>query len=58
MTITMIHNHNWLGDNDLDLSELIVASFILLIWRYMFLTWCEFSKSEFTYVHRSTKLCG
>jgi hypothetical protein len=37
MSITILCNHSWLGDDDLDLSELIVASFMLLR-RYMFLT--------------------
>jgi hypothetical protein len=38
---TILHNHSWLGDDGLDLSELIVASFMILILWYLFLTWCE-----------------
>jgi hypothetical protein len=34
---TILHNHSWLGDDSLDLSELIIASFILLILQYLFL---------------------
>ena len=52
----ILHNHIWLGDDELDLSELIVASFLLLILWYRFLTLCEFSKSELTYVHRSASV--
>jgi hypothetical protein len=40
----------------LDISELIVASFMLLILWYLFLTWCDYSKSDLTYVHRSTSV--
>jgi hypothetical protein len=46
MTTTILSNHSWLGDDGLDLSELIVASFMFLILQYLFLNWCEFSKSE------------
>jgi hypothetical protein len=52
----ILHHHSWLWDDSLDLSELIVASFILLILRYLFLTWCDYSKSKLTYVHRSTSV--
>jgi hypothetical protein len=52
MTTMILHNHSWLGDDGLDLSELIVASFMIL-QRYLILTWCNYSKSELTYVHRS-----
>jgi hypothetical protein len=31
MTTMIVHNYSWLGDNGLDLSDLIVASFMLLI---------------------------
>jgi hypothetical protein len=48
---SILHNHSWLGDNGLDLSELIVASFILLQW-YLFLTWCDYSKGELPYGRR------
>jgi hypothetical protein len=48
MMTTILHNHSWLRDDNLDLSELIVASFMLLILQYLFLTWCEISKSELT----------
>jgi hypothetical protein len=54
MMTTILRNHSWLGEDDLDLSELIVASFMLLILWYLFLAWCYYSKSELTYVHRST----
>jgi hypothetical protein len=56
MTTTILHNHSLLGDDSLDLSKLIVASFTLLILRYLFLTWCEINKSELTYVHRLTSV--
>jgi hypothetical protein len=49
-------NHSWLGDDSLDLSELIVASFMLIILRYMFLTWCDYNKGELTYVRHSTSV--
>jgi hypothetical protein len=51
MTTTILCNHNWLGDDDLDLFKLIVASFMFLILRYLFLTWYDYSKSELTYVY-------
>jgi hypothetical protein len=44
------------GDDDLKLSELIIASFIHLILRYLFLTWCGYSKDKLTYVHRSASV--
>jgi hypothetical protein len=56
MTTTIFRNHNWLGDDGLDLSGLIVASFMLLILWYLFLTWCDYIKSELTYVHRSASV--
>jgi hypothetical protein len=39
--------------------ELITPSLMLLILRYLFLTWgiCEYIKGELTYVHHSTS-CG
>jgi hypothetical protein len=51
MMTMILYNHSRLVDDDLDLSELIITTFMLLILRYLFLTWCEFSKSEFTSVH-------
>jgi hypothetical protein len=57
MTTTILRNHSLLGDDNLDLFELIVVSFMLLILRYPFLTWCEYNKGELTYVHRSAT-CG
>jgi hypothetical protein len=56
MMTTILHNHSWLGDNDLDLSKLIVASFMLLILCYMFLNWCDYSKGELLYGHRSASV--
>jgi hypothetical protein len=38
MTTTILCNHSWLGDDELDLSKLIVASFMLLILWNLFLT--------------------
>jgi hypothetical protein len=37
-----------MGDDDLDISKLIVASLMLLIWWYLFLTWCDYSKGGVT----------
>jgi hypothetical protein len=55
--MTMIlRKHSWLGDDNLYLSELIVASLMLLILRYLFLTWCDYSKGELTYDHRSASV--
>jgi hypothetical protein len=34
----ILRNHSWLGDDSLNLSELIVASLMLLILQYLFLT--------------------
>jgi hypothetical protein len=56
MTTTILRNHSWLGDGGLDLSELIVAYFMLLIWRYLSLAWCDYMKSELIYVHRSASV--
>lgn len=39
MTATILSGHSWLEDDGLDLSELIIASFMLLILRYLFLNW-------------------
>jgi hypothetical protein len=55
MTTTILRNHTCLGDNDLDLSELIVASFKLLRW-YLFLMWCDYSKAELPYCYRSARV--
>jgi hypothetical protein len=38
MTTTILHNYSWLRDDSLDLSKFIVASFMLLILQYLFLT--------------------
>jgi hypothetical protein len=43
MTTTILRNHSWLGDDNLDLSKLSVASF-MLFRQYLFLTWCDYSK--------------
>jgi hypothetical protein len=45
-----------MGDDNLDLSELIVVAFMLLILLYLFLTWCDYSNSELTYVHRLSSM--
>jgi hypothetical protein len=50
MMTTILRNYSWMGDDDLDLSELIIASFMHFRW-YLFLTQCDYSKSELTYVH-------
>jgi hypothetical protein len=55
MTTTILHNHSQLGDDGLDLSELIVASFMLLQW-YLSFTWCDYSKGELPYDHRSASM--
>jgi hypothetical protein len=55
MATMILRNHSWLGDDDLDLSELIVASFMLLQW-YLFLTWCDYKKYKLAYGHRSTSV--
>jgi hypothetical protein len=55
MTTTILCNHSLLGDDDLDLSKLIVASFMLLQW-YLFLTWCDYRKGELPYGHRPTSV--
>jgi hypothetical protein len=52
---TILCNHIWLGDDDLGLSELIASSFTLL-QRYMFLIWCDYSKGELSYSHRSASV--
>jgi hypothetical protein len=38
MTTTIFHNNSYLGDDGLNLSELIIAFFMLLILWYLFLT--------------------
>jgi hypothetical protein len=52
----ILHNHSWLGDDNLDLSKLIISSFMLLILQYLFLTWCDYSKGELTYDHRAASV--
>jgi hypothetical protein len=49
----ILHNHSCLRDDSLDLFELI---FIVLLRRYLFLTWCDYSKSELAYGHRSASV--
>jgi hypothetical protein len=44
-----------MGDDGLDLSELIVPSYMFL-QRYLFLTWRDYSKSELTYLHCSASV--
>jgi hypothetical protein len=44
-----------LGDGGLDLSELIATIFMLL-QRYLFLTWCDYSKGELPYDHQSISM--
>jgi hypothetical protein len=56
MTTMILCNQSWLGDDGVDLSELIVASFMLLILWYLFLIWCDYSKSDLTYIHRSASV--
>jgi hypothetical protein len=51
MTTTILHNNIYL-------SELFV---VVLFLRYLFLTWCDYSKGELSYDHRSTsmsKMCS
>jgi hypothetical protein len=52
---TILHNNSWLGDNGLDLFELIFI-FIILLWWYMFLTKCDYSKGELPYGHRKSSV--
>jgi hypothetical protein len=49
----ILHNHSCLGDDGLDLSKLIS---MILLQRYMYLTWCDYSKGEPPYGHRSTSV--
>jgi hypothetical protein len=56
MATTILHNYSWLGDDGLNLSELIVSSFMILVSLYLFLTWCDYSKSDLTYVHYSASV--
>jgi hypothetical protein len=49
MTTTILRNYSWLGDDDLDLSELIV---IIILCQHLFLKWCDYSKDELPYSHR------
>jgi hypothetical protein len=51
----ILHNHGWLGDDDLDLSKLIVACF-MLHWWYLLLTWCDYSKGKLPYGDLSTSV--
>jgi hypothetical protein len=55
MATTILCNHSSPGDDSLYISELIVASFMLL-QRYLLLTWCDYSKGELPYGHRSTSV--
>jgi hypothetical protein len=48
MMTTILHNHSWLEDDDLDLSKLI----FMILQRYQFLTWCDYSKGELSCGHR------
>jgi hypothetical protein len=52
----ILHNYSLLGDDNLDLYEVIVASFMLLILWYLFLTWCEYSKDKLSYGHLSASV--
>jgi hypothetical protein len=49
MATTILHHHSWLGDDSLDLSELIFIFF-------MFLTWCDYNKGELPYGHSSASV--
>jgi hypothetical protein len=53
MTTTILYNHSSVGDDDLDLFELI---FKVFLQRYLFLTWCDYSKCELPYSHLSASV--
>jgi hypothetical protein len=55
MATTILCNHSSPRDDSLYISELIVASFMLL-QRYLLLIWCEYSKGELPYGHRSASV--
>jgi hypothetical protein len=55
MATTILHHYSLLRDDNLNLSELIEASFMLLR-RYLFLTCCGYSKDELSYGHHSTSV--
>jgi hypothetical protein len=46
---TILHNHSWLGDDNLELSELIFKEIFLRC--DLFLTWCDYSKGDLPYGH-------
>jgi hypothetical protein len=50
---TILYNHSWLGDDDLNLSKLIIAIFLR---RYLLLTWCDYSNDELLYGHHSASV--
>jgi hypothetical protein len=51
----ILRNYICLEDNNLDISKLIASSFMFL-QRYLFLTWCDYSKGELLYGHRSASV--
>jgi hypothetical protein len=53
MLCSSFSDSNTRGVTHLDLSKLIVASFMLLILQHLFLIWCDYSKGELIYNHRS-----
>jgi hypothetical protein len=53
---TILLNYSWLGDDSLDLFELIVAFFLHIILRYLLLNKCDYIKGDLTYVYRSASL--
>jgi hypothetical protein len=55
MATMILHHHSWLGDNGVDLSELITTSFMLL-QQYLVLAWCDYSKVELPYGHHSASV--
>jgi hypothetical protein len=55
MATMILHNHSCMGDDVLDLSGVIVASFMFLQW-YMLFSWCDYSKDELPYGHRSVSV--
>jgi hypothetical protein len=54
MTTSILHNHSLLGDDSLELSELISKA-IFLRWD-LFLTWCDYSKGDLPYGHYSASV--
>jgi hypothetical protein len=53
MMTTILHNHSWLWDDGLNLSELI---FMIILRRYLFLIWYDYSKGGLSYGHCSASV--